>query len=265
MVTTGMMTMSLILTVAAGVIAGPGGKQPPPGWQDDFGANKVDKRRWVVASGRAPGYIPNLHIGYYQPDRVSVAGGILTMRLTQEMGLVGTNPNGVISRGALIYTKETYGYGTYEWGMRMSSTATSPFGDGVAESGSVSAGFIYVDNSQTEIDFEFSGNMPDTLYMVNWLNPNPASDPTVDNETWTSVGNLGITSNFHTYKFVWESGRISYYVDGVPKAEHTTNLPTAPAHFMINHWGTDSGNWGGTPSVGIPRYFYVDWVRYTPQ
>jgi endo-1,3-1,4-beta-glycanase ExoK len=147
----------------------------------------------------------------------------------------------------------------------MSSTAASPMGEGYPTSGSVSAGFIYVNNSQTEIDFEFSGKDPDALYMVNWLNPNPARDPTEANETYSFVQPFDSTSSFHTYKFIWQRGKISYYVDGILKAEHTTNVPSAPAYFMINHWGTDSGNWGGTAIVGTPRYFHVDWVRYTPQ
>jgi beta-glucanase (GH16 family) len=264
MVTTGMMTMWLILTVAAGVTAGPGGKQPTAGWQDGFAGYNLDNKRWVVASGRAPGYIPNYHVGYYQTNYVSVGAGYLTMLLTQENGPVDSG-YGVVSRGALIYTKSTYGYGTYEWRMRMSSTAASSVGEGYPTSGSVSAGFIYVNNSQTEIDFEFSGTDLDTLYMVNWLNPNPARDPTEDNETYSFVRPFDPASSFHTYKFIWQKGKISYYVDGILRAVHTTNVPSAPAHFMINHWGTDSGNWGGTATVGIPRYFYVDWVRYTPQ
>lgn len=260
-----MVTVALILTLAAGVaVAGPGGRQPTTGWQDDFAGNKVDSKRWVIASGRAPGYIPNYHLGYYQANHVSVGGGYLTMLLTQENGPVDSG-YGVVSRGALIYTKNTYGYGTYEWRMRMSSTATSLGDDGYPTSGSVSAGFIYVNNSQTEIDFEFSGTDLDTLYLVNWLNPNPRRDPTEDNETYSSVQPFDSTSLFHTYKFVWQKGKISYYLDGILKAVHTTHVPSAPAYFMINHWGTDSGDWGGTATVGTSRYFYVDWVRYTPQ
>jgi len=237
--------------------------QPSGAWQDDFAANQVDTKRWVIAAGRAPGYIPNYHVGYYQENHVSVGGGYLTMLLTQENGPVD-NGYGVISRGALIYTKNTYGYGTYEWRMRMSSTATSPLGEGYPTLGSVSAGFIYVNNSQTEIDFEFSGTDLDTLYMANWLNPDPSRAPTEDDEKYSFVQPFDSTSVFRTYKFVWQKRKISYYVDSVLKAVHTPNVPTAPAYFMINHWGTDSPNWGGAATVGTPRYFYVDRVSYTP-
>ena len=102
------------------------GRKPPKNtpctaFQDSFDGNKVDGTRWVVANGSAPGRILGAHIGYYQPDRVSVSDGYLHIQLTQEGGIVD-GVSGVISRGGLIYTKQTCGYGTYVWTVRMSST-----------------------------------------------------------------------------------------------------------------------------------------------
>ncbi len=269
-------TLAAIFTFAASVAAasGPAVSSPSPGgqssngWREDFSGPGLAKKMWVVSSGQAPGHIVNFHIGYYDPSHVKfVSAGsssYLQLLLTQEIGPVDSNLSGVISRGALVYTRNKYGYGTYEWRMRMSSTATTPSGIGNSTSGSVSAGFVYVNNSQTEIDFEFSGRDPDTLYMVNWLNPNPQSDPTGANETYDARYPFTVSTAFHDYKFVWQPGRIEFFVDGASKAVHTTNVPSAPANFMINHWGTDSGNWGGSATVGISRYFYIDWVRFTP-
>lgn len=238
------------------------------GWQEDFTSSTVTKKFWVISSGQAPGYVTNYHIGYYDPSHVKVVsdstGSYLQMLLTQQIGTVGTNPAGVVSHGALIYTRNKYGYGTYEMRMRMSSTSPTPNGTGDDVSGSVSAGFSYVNNSQTEIDFEFSATTPDNVYLVNWLNPNPQSDPTEFNETFTEFPLATVCTDFHDYKFVWQQGKIDFYVDGVLQATHTTNVPSAPANFLINHWGTDSGNWGGSATVGTSRYFYVDWVKYTP-
>ena len=146
----------------------------------------------------------------------------------------------------------------------MSSTASTPTGQGDSVSGSVSAGFLYVNNSQTEIDFEFSALSPQTLYMVNWLNPDPSSDPTSADENYSFIYPFPVSTQFHTYQFVWQPGMITYYVDGIERAVSTTNVPSAPAHFMINHWGTDSNGWGGKATEGVSRYFYVDSVSYTP-
>ena len=240
---------------------GKGGNQTA--WQDDFNGNGMDRSRWVIASGQAPGYIASNHIGYYDPTHVSVQNGYLVISLTQESGAVDNVP-GAISKGGLIYTKDTYGYGTYEWGMRMSSTSPTPTGPGVPVSGSVSAGFNYVNNSQTEIDFEFAGHLPGWLTMSNWHNRKTQRDPTDSDLTDSQAAVPDISTNFKTYKFVWEKGRITFYIDGVFQTSHLTDVPSAPAHFMINHWGTNNPWWGGTATVGITRYFYVDWVRYTP-
>ena len=269
-------TLAVISTlVAPGAAAqGPSSERaataglPSSGWREEFNGPRLDKRSWVISSGQAPGHIVNYHIGYYDPSHVQFVSqngvSYLQLLLTQENGPVDSSASGVISRGALVYTKSKYGYGTYEWRMRMSSTATTPSGVGNSVSGSVSAGFVYVNNSQTEIDFEFSGRNPDTLYMVNWLNPDPLKDPTGANETYDFLYPFTVSTAFHNYKFVWQSGQIAFYVDGALKATHTTNVPSAPAYFMINHWGTDSSGWGGTATVGVARYFYVDWVKYTP-
>jgi beta-glucanase (GH16 family) len=247
---------------------GPNARPSSAGWQDDFSGSGLSKKIWVVASGQAPGYRAGDHIGYYDPGNVKLVsdstGSYLRLQLTQQTGTVDGNTAGYVSHGALVYTKSKYGYGTYEWRMRMSSTSSTPTGEGDSVSGSVSAGFVYVNNSQTEIDFEFSGAVQDTLYMVNWLNSNPQSDPTDANETYTYIPLPSVSTDFHDYKFVWQPDEIDFYVDNVLQGTHTTNVPSAPAYFMINHWGTDNSNWGGSATVGPTRYFYVDWVKYTP-
>jgi len=255
----GMALFCMAAVVAAGAPPG-GGKSR---WVENFDGPGLNPNFWVIANEPAPGYRPGLHRGLFQPDRVSIAGGYLVLRLTQENGLVDGS-SGVISRGGLIYTGATYGYGTYEMRMRMSTRSDSPDFPGDSVSGSVSAGFVYDRNSQKEIDVEFSGHHPNTVYFVNWRNKSPASDPTEDEATATPVPLFGISDVFHIYKFVWRRGRIDYYVDGVLKATHTTDVPISRAHFMLTHWGANSPLWGGTATVGSVRYFYIDWVKYTP-
>lgn len=232
-------------------------------WEEHFNS-PPNRKKWTISSGFAPGYIPGTHQGFYETENVLVQDGYLVMRLWQEPGAVDGNPDGVISHGAHLATRQKYGYGTYEWRMRMSSTATSPAAAGEPVSGGVSSGFAYVNNSATEIDFEFGGHQFDTLYMVNWHNPDPATGPFDEHQTYSTLPLEDISDAFHTYKFVWEPGRISFYVDDELLAVHTTDVPTAPAYFMINHWGTDSPFWGGLATFGVDRYFYVDWVRFTP-
>ena len=233
-------------------------------WQDHFGTGTLNTMLWTAASGQAPGYIANTHIGYFLPGNVSLANGLLTLTLTQQTGTVGTNPSGVISNGGMIHTNFTCGYGTYAWRMRMSSATSCPMCTGVPVSGSVSAGFIYVNNSQTEIDFEFAANYSPKVWLVNWLNPNPRRDPTSNAETSTAVLPASPFDTYHDYKFIWTAGKIEFYIDGTLTGTHTTNVPSAPAYFMITHWGSNSTGWGGLATPGTTRYFYVTHASYTP-
>src|SRR6185437_1162769 len=58
--------------------------------------------------------------------------------------------------------KQAFGFGTYEWVMRTSSTSATPYGEGSAMSGQVSSGFAFIDASTTEIDFEIDGVLVST-------------------------------------------------------------------------------------------------------
>jgi len=167
----------MLTAVAFLAASGDAAPRKPPrgrsgGWEDHFTGSKLSKQ-WQVSSWWAPGYLPDNHEGFYEAENVSLQSGYLVLRLNQEIGPVDSNEAGVISHGAHVTTKKKYGYGTYEWRMRMSSTAATPNGPGTPVSGSVSAGFNYVNNSETEIDFEFGAHLltdpffPDTLYMVN--------------------------------------------------------------------------------------------------
>ncbi len=267
-----MVTMA-VLSITAGTAAA-------QGWEDLFEDTTLDESHWVIEAWDhpnprygPPGFIANNHVGYYLAEHVTLDNGSLRLRLNQ----AESNEGGtlwVVSSGALIFTQQTYGYGTYEWRMRMSSTAATPFGEGSPTPGGVSAGFIYVDNSTTEIDIEYSGHVledadssnDERIYMGNWHNQDPSRDPEGSESTFSTPTVPGANSEFHTYKFIWEEGKITFFVDDVYQAEHTTNVPSAPAHFMINHWGTNRpGGFGGGATLGVDRYFHVDWVKFTPQ
>ncbi len=245
------------------------------GWEDQFDGTLIGETRWRVLNEAAPGSVTGEHASYYRSSHAAVSNGYLSLVLTQDYGTVDDNPNGIISDGALLASRLTYGYGTYEWRMRLTSTATTPTGTGSCSaavlSGSVSAGFNFVNNSETEIDIEYSGHRPDLLYLANWNNLNPSVDPQPGQSTFTALtarAVLGRRHNwcddFRTYKFVWEPARITFFINDQWQAEHTTNVPNSAAHFMIVIRGTNDASWGGTATIGTPRYLYVDWVRYTP-
>jgi beta-glucanase (GH16 family) len=89
---------------------------------------------------------------------------------------------------------------------------------------------------------------------------------TQDNRTHCGVpGFLDLDSAFHTYKFVWQPTRVSYYIDDVLLTTTTRTIPVSSAPIMINHWGTNNTGFGGPAKPGTDRYVYVDWVRYSPK
>lgn len=230
-------------------------------WRDDFDGTAVDTTFWTISNWEVGPGNHALHQGYFQPDRVTVQDGFLTLKLTQEYARRGRR-NKVISRGGELTSKALYGFGTYEWRMRMGSTSSTPLGSCSAvpsecnPSGGVSAGFNYVNNGVqgiTEIDFELESQFPELLEMAN-------SDP-VDGVAFATIPGMSYT--FKTYKFVWLPDRIEYYVDDQLLYTASGTSLSDPAYFLMSHWGTNSTSFGGPATVGIDRYLHIDWVRFT--
>jgi endo-1,3-1,4-beta-glycanase ExoK len=220
-------------------------------FSDTFKTGVLDPSKWLASNGFAPGSISGVNYGSFVPGNVDMSKGMLCLKLQQTQG-----SSGVLSVGAEIQSLSTYGYGTYEWVMRTSSTSATPTGTGRVVSGQISAGFSFVNNSETEIDFEIEGQNPNTVWMTNWIS--------TTQKQYSSSFLTSPDANFHHYKFVWVPGKIDYYIDGLLVSTHTSNLPSAPAYILINHWGTNSSGWGGLATLNVERYLYVSSFTYTP-
>jgi endo-1,3-1,4-beta-glycanase ExoK len=175
---------------------------------------------------------------------------MLCLKVQQQQGSAGVH-----SVGGEIQSLTTFGYGTYEWVMRASSTSSTPTGAGVAVSGQISGAFIFVNNSQTEIDFEIEGQNPNTLWTTNWTS--------VTQKQYSSAVDTAPQNGFHHYKFIWAPGKIDFYLDGQFISRHTAHVPNAPAYIMVNHWGTNSTGWGGKATMNVQRYLYISSFKYT--
>jgi endo-1,3-1,4-beta-glycanase ExoK len=220
-------------------------------FSDTFSTGNLDASKWLASNGFAPGSISGVNYGSFVPSNVDLSQGMLCLKLQQQQG-----SSGILSVGGELQSVTTYGYGTYEWVMRASSTSATPTGSGKAVSGQISAGFIFVNNSQTEIDFEIEGQNPTTVWMTNWIS--------TTQKQYSSTFLAAPDANFHHYKFVWVQGKIDYFIDGAPVSTHTSNVPSSPAYIMINHWGTNSTGWGGLATTGVQRYLYISSFTYTP-
>jgi len=222
----------------------------PPIVSDRFNTGKLDTSKWMASNSPAPGNISGVNYGSFIPANVDLSKGMLCLKLQQQQG-----PNGVHSVGGEIQSLTTLGYGTYEWVMRASSTSSTPGGAGSVASGQISGAFIFVNNSQTEVDFEVEGQNPNTLWMTNWTS--------VTQKQYSSTAVVSPQNGFHHYKFVWGPGKIDFFLDGKFVSRHTVHVPKAPAYILINHWGTNSKGWGGKATPGVQRYLYISSFKYT--
>jgi beta-glucanase (GH16 family) len=152
----------------------------------------------------------------------------------------------ILSSGAEVMTKQTFGYGTFEFTSRVVNVL----------SGSVTTGFLYASNSTTEIDMEQVGNKPDAVDCTNWHGESNFQD--------TQVYGYN-QANSHDFKIVWQPGFVDWYVDGDLVVHHTQAVPSASAPFLFSAWGTNKSTWGGTATVGPTRYMYISNFKYTPR
>jgi beta-glucanase (GH16 family) len=194
---------------------------------------------WGTDGGTAPP-VGNLNgnVGTFDPKNVTV-GSELVLALTQTK-----NGSQILSSGSEVISEQTFTYGTFEFTSRVSE----------ALSGSDAGGFLYATNSETEIDMEQVGNKADAVDCTNWHGLSNFQD--------TQVFGFDQT-NTHDFKIVWQPSFVDWYVDGQLVVHHTQGVPSAPAYFLFNIWGTNSSSWGGTATIGPTRYIYVSSFKYT--
>ena len=134
-----------------------------------------------------------------------------------------------MSHGGEVATKQKFGYGKYEFVVKASADAS-----GKPVSGSIGEARIAAVAGDT--------------------NPNQT----------TPVAGIQPHTGFHKYGFVWSPGKIEFYRDDVLVATHTKVVPSEPAPFLFNHWGTNNTDWGGLATPDVERVMIVKSFSFTP-
>jgi hypothetical protein len=205
---------------------------------------------WKIVDGPAPGSNEN-HFGFFRASNVAVPDGVASLSMKQEV-----HPfDRVVSLGSEVKSKEKYSFGIYGFTLRMASTAEHVSDQGDPVSGNVSGAFLYVNDSETEIDFEALGSEPGFVYLTSWRGEQARQQ--------TKVSVPDAASVFHRYELVWKPESIEWYIDGQIVATHTKVVPSAPAYIEVNHWGSNR-HWGGKATADRRTYLYVKDVTYTP-
>ncbi len=186
----------------------------------------------------------------FQTSNVDLSQGYLRLQLTETAGSSAT------STGAEIRSVDLYGYGTYVVNWRAASTAAALADTGSSVSGCDSSPFMFVNNSQTEIDMpEIECNHPTIAEWTTWN--------TLASHQATTTTFSGWDQGIHQTKMVWSATSVQFYIDGVLEQTHSTVVPTAPAYFMFSIFGTNSTAFGGTATSGN-RYMYITQASFTP-
>ena len=202
---------------------------------------------------------PGLNHGTYVPENVDFVDGVLRLKVEQTQG-----PDGVISKGAAIWTKEKFGYGTYEFVMRMASESQTPNGPGHAQSGTVSSAFSVLQNSETEMDIEFLGDK-NSLWTTNYHNINLKATRSIAERANHGRDPQCVASDqFHTYKLVWQPDSVEVVHRWSAGYESLHQCTNRAAYIILQIRGTNSDEWGGKATVNAVRYAYVKSVKYYP-
>lgn len=202
---------------------------------------------WVVSTWTAPG-TNSTHKGIFDASNVTLTADGLQLKLWQRQ-----EDSSFMSHGGEVVTKQKFGYGKYEFVVKASADAS-----GKPVSGSITGCFNYGPASITEIDFEVEGNERSGLcQFTSW------KGETNSNES-TKVPGIQPHTGFHKYVFIWSPGKVEFYRDDVLVATHTKVVPSEPAPFLFNHWGTNNVNWGGLATPGVERTMIVKSFSFTP-
>lgn len=219
-----------------------------------FVDNFTNLDNWRISTWDAPGK-NSTHIGRWVASHVSTNTG-LCLKLSQAVA------DGMfVSHGAEIVSKQSFGYGRYEFVVRASSTAFDQWAVGSPVSGSITGVFNYGPSSITEIDFEVEGGSRSSLsQFTSWKGETNLNQTTAVQPIPNQLPHQG----FHKYAWVWSPGKIEFYRDDVLVATHTKVVPSEACPVILNHWGTNDVNWGGTATPGVDRYMFVKSFKFTP-
>ncbi|WP_084167341.1 MULTISPECIES: beta-glucanase [Bacillaceae] len=184
---------------------------------------------------------------HWRADRVNFPNGQLELSIRSNPSL-----DAPYSYECAEYTThDFYGYGLYEVSMKPSNVP-----------GMISSFFTYTGPSYNgdpwdEIDIEFLGK-DTTKVQFNYY-----TNGVGNNEILHDLG-FDASQDFHTYAFDWQPHSITWYVNGVPIATRTENIPTTPGKIMMNLWNTYGiDEWAGRYTGEATQATY-EWVRYTP-
>jgi beta-glucanase (GH16 family) len=206
-----------------------------------------------------------LYTTYLDPANVGVTSGG-QMRFKLPAG-PSSDPQAKFEGGQLRSKSPLYRYGTYEARMKLPNAPSSLTGF-----------FLYYGRDyEDEIDIEIFNNADGTtgsdanknrkIWFTTYAPHYDANGNLVADSTYHAEKTLPFdpTDAYHTYRFDYYPGKVSFYVDDVllqefPAADLPTDpLPTHPMQLIVNAWYPRWMSQTPPPSV---RYLDIQWLRH---
>jgi beta-glucanase (GH16 family) len=223
-------------------------------WQDEFDGPSIDSSKWRVEDLHLN---KNSELQYYTPQDVYIENGKLVLR-SQARSFWGYDDNGAWRHfdytSGLVETKNLFAtkYGRIEVRAKLPGTQ-----------GIWPAHWMMSPGGQwpPEIDImEIVGHETNRI----WMSHHWGVWPSVQTFTQNWAG-PDFTQDFHTFAIEWWPDRITWFVDGVARAAHMSNIPQEPLYIILNT--AVGGSWPGNPdgTTVFPQYHFIDYVRvYAP-
>ncbi len=227
-------------------------------WSDEFDAVALDNSSWKYESG-GNGW-GNNELQYYTNSVKNsfISDGHLVLEARRET--VGSN--NYSSARIISKDKKTFTYG------RIDMRAKLPKGQGIWPALWMLGNNISQLNWPAcgEIDImELLGHEPNKSYgTIHW---GPAGGGSTHIGANYSLSSGDFSTSFHVFSFLWETDKLTFYVDDVPyfsatKAQVNGDYPFDKPFFFIMNIAV-GGNWPGNPDATtiFPQHMIVDFVR----
>jgi beta-glucanase (GH16 family) len=219
-------------------------------WADEFDGATLDANNWIAVDGASN---VNNELQYYTPTDVYLEGGSLVLRSQRRTFGLRQYSSGEVRSG----TKRTVHVGNaIEWRTQIPSgkgiwpanwLVNTPC-DGINGCGG---------NWPPEIDvMELRGSTPDNNLMTHWW----GAYPNMNHQTSEYSGTT-LSTGYHTYRVECFPDSILWYIDGVQRAKHSSNILVGVLQLVMNTavGGDFDGN--PTPATTFPQYHRIDYVR----
>lgn len=219
-------------------------------WADEFDGATLDTTSWIAVNG--PSNVNN-ELQYYTPQDVYLEGGSLVLRSQRRTfgdrqyssGEVRTGTKRIVRVGHAVEwrTQIPTGKGIWPANWLVNTPCT-----GITGCGS---------NWPPEIDvMEIRGSAPDNNLMTHWWGTYPNQGFLTSEYSGTTL-----SQGYHTYRVECFADSITWYIDGVQRAKHTSNIAIGELQLIMNT--AVGGHFDGNPvpETVFPQFHRVDYVR----